>query len=747
MTRIFLTFGLLMAMLCLGKAQIVRITDSENHQPLQTVSISGENIQSEVLTDHQGKADISSLAQDSVIWIRMIGYKSLQSNLKQLKKWHFEVSLQKSVEQLKEVIVSSYQKEIRRFSSLHIEPIKIQKINETGALNLSNALTQIPGVSQLSTGPAISKPSIRGLYGNRVLVLFSGLRFDNQQWQDEHGMGLSNMGISRVEVIKGPLSILYGTEAIGGIINIIQEEPCECRNFQTDIQTWFHSNTLGGNLQWNYQVNKGKKWYALQLNAIAHSDYSDGNNNRVLNSRFKGYQLQTSMGFRKNKWRSDNHYYFSFDQFGFIFNDLNHFMQTDNRWAKKMNGPHHIVMLNLLSSNNLIQLPHSMLQINLGLQSNLRQEDEGNGELSLRMHLFTGQYAIKWNKQLSDQWYMVVSNNSSLENNTNFGFRKLVPDAWTAETSFSGYLKYQSDYFILEYGLGGGLRYINALPTDGVNSAEKDIAPFQQTRPFINVMLGSSIIPDDQWTLKFNVASGVRAPNLAELSVNGLHEGTYSYEIGNPDLKNEQNINGDLSLYFNSNYFHFSASGFYNYFKTYIYLQPTEEEWNSFPVYRFIQDEASIYGGEASTSVYPFSKSADWEIFASYSGLVGQLIGGDYLPYMPAQEIKPGIRFEHKFNPAFSVYATANTEFVLEQNLTNSMETSTPAYHLVNASAGLSLKRKSLQYTLNIAGNNLLNEAYYDHLSRLKYYNILNMGRDISVHLKIQFINNKNSKK
>src|SRR5207247_7776087 len=101
--------------------------------------------------------------------------------------------------------------------------ISVQKMRQAGALNIADALSKLPGISQLNTGPAISKPVIRGLYGNRVLAVLSGLKFDNQQWQDEHGLGLNDVGIDRVEVIKGPVALLYGSEAIDGILRMIDE--------------------------------------------------------------------------------------------------------------------------------------------------------------------------------------------------------------------------------------------------------------------------------------------------------------------------------------------------------------------------------------------------------------------------------------------------------------------------------------------------------------------------------------------
>src|SRR5207244_717200 len=146
---------------------------------------------------------------------------------------------------LKEVVVSGIRSSAANETSINIRSLSVQKMRQSGALNISDALSKLPGISQLNTGPAISKPVIRGLYGNRILAVLSGLKFNNQQWQDEHGLGLSDIGIDRVEIIKGPASLLYGSEAIGGILNIIEEKPSEPGKKTGDMNIGLFSNTYG----------------------------------------------------------------------------------------------------------------------------------------------------------------------------------------------------------------------------------------------------------------------------------------------------------------------------------------------------------------------------------------------------------------------------------------------------------------------------------------------------------------------
>lgn len=735
-----LSLWLLMMILVNGYSQVATVLDEHTMQPLQGVSISGGSPAKVVYTDEYGKAAISGFEKQDTLRISLFGYNEMAIRYTDLEKNNFKVRISATSLLLDEAVVSSYTEDVIRHTSLHIEPLQLQEIDEHGAFSLTDALAKMPGVDQLSTGPGVSKPVVRGLYGNRVLVLFSGLRFDNQQWQDEHGMGLSDIGIQKVEVIKGPLSLLYGTGAMGGVINIIEESAPEKGTSETDVKLTGYTNTGGLTLQGGTKVNRGNKWYRIRGAVTNHADYTDGNHERVLNSRFNGYYLKGSMGFTKANWHSVNHYSFSYNNFGFIFNDITHFMESDSRWSRQMSGPHHKVMLNILSSINKIQLKNSVLNLNVGVQSNYRAEDEGGDELSLQMHLLTTQYALKWNKRLSQHWSLVVANNSSYENNTNFGKRKIVPDANLAESALSVYLKNEYDHWIMEYGLGGGVKYIQTLETPSVNSAEKDIDPFEQLRPFYNGMVGVSYIPDSRLNVKANLATGVRAPNLAELSSNGLHEGIYTYEIGDPDMSNEQNINGDVGFYYSDNVIDFSVSGYYNHFNGYVYLEPTSEEWFGFPIYRFVQHDADIYGSEWTVGISPpFTKGV--RLAATYSQLVGKLDDGEYLPYMPAQKVKPEIRYDYSMKNGKSFYGFVSSDFVLTQDKINVEENETPAYTLLNAGFGFRFSSAKAGYSINLSGTNLLNEAYYDHMSRLKNFGLLNMGRNVVITLKVNFKN------
>lgn len=632
---------------------------------------------------------------------------------------------------LKGYTVTAFKEEPILKTSLNVKPLLIDSLTRFGNYNLTSLMAQCPGVSMLSTGVAIAKPVIRGLYGNRVLVLLSGLKFDNQQWQEEHGLGLPDLGLSKVELVKGPMSVLYGTEAIGGIINLIEEEKPEPGKKVYDLGFKFNTNTLGGMLQAGYKINYGKKWFRLRIGIENNADYSDGNNQRVLNSRFDAYYLKSTFGFRKQNWSSVNNFMSSFNRFGFIFNDVYNFVFPDDRWSRKLDvNPAHLVLLNILSSENKFELKNgSVLKLNVGFQSNERMENEGGGAISLNMHLMTFQYLLKWEKKISKINRIIISNLSSYEDNKNYGARKIIPNARMQESNVAIYL--ESDFrekLVLENGIGFGEKWLKTYFTPTVNSPEKDIHPFTKFSPYYNFFSGLSYLPSKHFNCKLNVATGVRVPNLAELSSNGLHEGIFTYEIGDPGMKNEQNLTFNLSGNIVFDQMEIWFSPFYNHFNNYVYLASTNEKWFGYDVFRYKQQDANQFGAEAGIEFKLFKAMTAGIV---YSGMRSKTADGNFTAYVPAQKVTPSLTYYFISKRTGRINLYTNADYCFRQDDLAENEKGTPSYWLWNMGINTAVITHGKIIDLSIAGTNLLNKAYYDHLSRFKNYDLLNIGRNI----------------
>ena len=636
---------------------------------------------------------------------------------------------------LQEITVSGIRESLVKETSLNISSISVDKMRENGSFNVADALAKLPGVSQMNTGVGISKPVIRGMYGSRVQAVLSGLRFDNQQWQDEHGLGLSDVGIDRIEIIKGPAALLYGSEAVGGILNILEEKPAAANTEEKDLNTRFFSNTYGLYIDYGFKkatIDRNKSFrFGLNTNA----DYTDGNNKRVLNSRFGGLYAKAGWGKNRNKWISQNHFSSSFDTFGFITDDNQNAKTLDGRQSRSMDGPHHLVFLNILGSQNTFSLKSSTIKFNAGFQSNLRLEDEGGSKISLSMLLSSVLYNFQWLKTVGNTTY-IIGNNSIFENNHNFGSRIIIPDANMFETGFAAFMKNNIGKIILESGVGTSIRNIHTVLTRGVNTPDREIQPFNKWQNALNGSFGITYNPLPVLNFKVNASSGFRSGNLAELSSNGLHEGTLRWEVGDPNMKIEQNFQVEGSINISHSFIGFGINLFNNAFKNYIYLAPTGKDYFGFQVFNYRQYAAVLRGGEATFTLNPIPQ-IHYE--SAFSTVVGHLSGGQYLPFIPADKWRNELRFTStpSVKKLQNYFLSASIDYYFKQNKAAQFETTTEAYYLINAGLGGQFVSKSKGIKWSVMCNNLLNKTYYDHLSRFKPYGIYNIGRNVAVNVHI----------
>lgn len=676
------------------------------------------------------------------IMYKLLGYQTSVTSL-QLNDTLVvhDVTMKPSFLQFPEIVVYGTNDAANDKTANTISQLDANEMRTSGALNLSDGIAKIPGVSQLTTGSGISKPVIRGLFGNRIQTVLYGLRFDNQQWQDEHGLGLSDVGIDRVEIIKGAASLLYGSEAMGGVINIIEEKSAPINTVKADLSTRFFSNTLGNGTDIGVKGARQKFNWRLRIGEDSHADYSDGNNTRILNSRFGGYYAKAGFGFNFRKWISQNNYMFTESNFGFLMDTVQLKDPPDDRMSRSFDRPHHTVYLNVFSSQNTFFLNRSKLKVNLGFQNNNRQEQEGGNKISLNMLLNSYITNIVWTKMLGEKIEFNIGTQDFYQTNTNLGARTIIPDATVMEGSAFTYIKSNLKHFVIEGGLRYDYRSVETYSTGTINTDPSGpgakITPFARSYNALNGSLGFAWFDTKNFNIRSNFSTGYRSGNLAELSSNGLHEGTYRFEIGNIDMKIEQNMCADLNIGFKSSWLNLSASAYYNRFLNYIYLAPSSSEYLGFQIFNYLQQDATIQGIELSSDIHSKKISfLNW--ITSYSYINGTLENGNYLPFIPAPKLNSDIKLSFRNSKKISEFAIKpGISYVFLHDRPGDFETKTPEYYLLNTSASVTIRTSKTNIQVSVSGNNLLNTAYYDHLSRFKYYGIYNIGRNVSLNFKI----------
>jgi iron complex outermembrane receptor protein len=702
------------------------ITDSKN-QPIKEVEISVSEIHTETTTDENGKYTLNNLpnGSNSVVF-SSVGYKTVTKTIKiEQKETVLNVALEEEIVHMDEVIVSTAFHKLQSQNVMKVEHESVKSMQQKGSATLIEGLATIPGVSQVSTGTSIGKPVIRGLSGNRVLVYSQGVRLENQQFGEEHGLGLNDAGVESVEVIKGPASLLYGSDALGGVLYFNPEKFAKAKTFQGDFSQKLFSNTLGSNSSLGLKTSTENWKYLIRGSYNTHSDYKVPDGNRVTNTRYNETDFKTGIGYGNSKFSSVLRYNFNQLDLGIPENGIGE--QTTN---KKPEFPKQGVFNHIVSLHNHFYLKNSSLDADIGYIANDRSEFEDSNVAVLRMKLKTVNYDLKYHLPKLGKIETIVGVQGMHQTNKNSGEEFLIPDAETDDFGVFGTANYEWKSNVIQAGLRFDNRNI-ASEQNGILGEEGYFETLDKTFNSFNSSLGYKTNLNERLTLRLNVASGFRAPNLAELTSNGVHEGSNRYEIGNSGLKNEQNVQTDLNLEYKNSHFEFFANGFYNHISNYIFISPNGTTINENDVFQYIQDNAKLYGGEFGLHFHPHP--LDWLHFeSSFETVIGQKQNGDYLPLIPANKWNNSLRTQFDIKKwVTNGFVTLNMQSTFGKNNVSGFETQTKDYTLVNFSFGGKIKFNKMFFDLNFNANNLFDKTYVSHLSRLKTDGISNIGRNI----------------
>lgn len=759
-----------------------KITDVKTGEPLAGASILLSDSRTGTTTDSTGYYILKNIPLGhTVLEISFSGYKTLVEHLDLTGNDHHDYALSPSIIINEGITVTA----VTGATSIRKSPIPVTKVNKTELLstastNIIDALTRQPGVSQLSTGPAISKPIIRGLGYNRLVVVNDGVRQEGQQWGDEHGIEIDENSVSRVEIVKGPASLIYGSDAMAGVINIITTSPAPNNSVRGTILSGYSTNnkqrslfgSIGGN-------SKGFNWNAWGDYKAA-ADYQNKYDGRVFNSKFKEHNFGGYVGYN-GAWGFSHFIVSSFNQkLGIVEGERDasgNFVKLlpggmeENPVESDFNSttpqiPYQDVQHVKFISDNSFKAGNGRVSLNLGWQRNQRREF-GNAddpqEQSLHFDLKTFNYSTAYHFDDRNGWNISVGASGMAQNNQNRGVETLIPQYHLFD--IGGFVYSQKT--IGKSTLSGGVRYDNRSLSSEQFFEGGDVKFEAIKRNFANVSgsAGLSYAATGNFLIKLNLARGFRAPSIPELASNGTHEGTNRYEYGNKNLGSETSWQGDLGIELNSDHVLFTANAFYNSINNFIFYSKlagvnggdslVEVDGDMIPAFQFSQRDANLYGGEVLVDIHPHPLDwLHWENTLSYvrGKFVTPVEGIRNVPFIPAARWISELRGEFlKNGKAFknlSLHFEVEHTFDQQKPFTAyDTETATPAYTLLNASVSTDItsKNKTL-FSIYLLGNNLTDAAYQNHLSRLKYaavnavtgrQGVFNTGRNFMVRLNI----------
>lgn len=714
---------------------------TDNHSEPLSALIYLPQLEIGTVADMNGTYTITDIPTGTyTVVYSMLGYSTISIKLDFIENKDVtkNIQLDESAVEMEEVIISTPFHKLQSDNVMRVERIGSNNLKDQGAVTLMEGITYIPGVSSITTGNGIGKPVIRGLSANRVLTYAQGVRLENQQFGDEHGLGINESGVESVEVIKGPASLLYGSDALGGVLYLNPEKFTKPGSFEADLLSTYSSNTLGSSTNFGIKTSSNTLKFLARGAYSSHSDYEAGDRLRVTNTRFNEADLKTGVRYQSSRYKSTVRYNYNRSNIG-IPEEIG--VQDT---VKELMSPYQEIDNHILSLENDIFFKNSSIHIKGGYLFNDRkefeEEEEGSSgpiEPELRLKLNTWNYDVKYNLPQIGKFETIAGFQGMFQKNKNFGEEQLIPDAEVKDFGVFATTHYHLNKVDVQAGLRLDSRSLDS-ESSGMITDDDYVSPIQKSFTSFNAALGAKVDLHANVKVRLNLASGFRAPNLSELTSNGIHEGTNRYEIGNPFLTNEQNFQTDFSFEFSNKHFELFANGYYNLISDYIYISPTGEIIGSTDVYEYLQEDASLYGGEIGFHLHPHP--IHWLHFESnFESVTGKIDNGGHLPLIPANSLQNTIRIEFENNGLLkdpNVFVRLKTTF--SQNNIYEFETSSSGYNIlsVGGSTSLTFNKFVLDFKVNVT--NLTNETYISHLSRLKTEEIPNMGRNINLSLGIK---------
>jgi len=760
---------MLLAAFCLSMAGTVAmaqtatltgtVTHDGNNEVLPGVTIYFPDLKTGTVTDEGGQYIIDGLPVATVtVQVTYVGHQTIVKDVDLRHTTSLDFVMKESNAMINEVVVTAFTGTSQlRSSSTPVNVVSKRQLHAIASTNIIDALAQQPGMSQLTTGGAISKPIIRGLGYNRVAVVSDGIRQEGQQWGDEHGIEVDADRVQSAEVLKGPASLMYGSDAMAGVLVLNNMPELAKDRFVANLSTQYQTN----NGLWDYSLNvAGNKtvlWDLRYSERMAHA-YKNRYDGHVTGSQFHQRALAGIVGVSR-KWGSStlslNYFHLTpsivegerDSSTGDLVVPWEGYHVKTYHKALPFQQIHHVKAV----IDNSIFVGNGRLKFILGFQHNQRQEfEEEPDEAELDFRLCTVNYDLRYVLGTGG-WKIATGANGMWQQSLNRGEEVLIPEYKLLDIGVFATATRQVE----KWSLSGGLRFDNR-HLHGM--AHEDIfTDFSRDLRGVTGSVGAVFHATDRLNFRMNASRGFRAPNMSELASNGVHEGSLRYELGDHNLKSEFSWQFDLGADYSSSVISAQASLFLNLIDNYIFMKRLADvETEGYQTYQYTSGNARLWGGEFTVDIHPV-EPLHFENSLGFvdARLLNQPLESRYLPCTPPLRWMSELRYDiiRDGHALTNTYAAINIDCNAKQNrylMEGESETATPAYCLLGASLGTMIKhRGKVVASITIIGDNLLDKAYQSHLSRLKYADVnavtgrmgvFNMGRNFTFKLDIPLV-------
>lgn len=671
---------------------------------------------------------------------------------------------------LGEVVVrgnSSKDRQMR--SALNTTNVDRRYVEENFSGSLMQSLAKLPGVKAMAVGSGESKPVIRGLGFNRILVAENGIKHESQQWGDDHGLETDQYAIDGVEVTKGPAALTYGSDAIGGVINL-RSDAVPQKHFSGRVNLFTRSNNESAGMAATVGGRNGRFWYKVAATLINYADYripADSiqyysyyiklHDRRLRNTAGRETDGSFQLGYEGEAWNTrfriadvNTRSGFFADAHGLEvrMSDIDY-----DRSSRDIDLPYHTVNHLFVSNHTEWHWRDGMLEGNMGWQNNRQREFSepvSHGympvppdalERSFDKHTFSIGMHLR---QMLGRHTLHAGVNAEYQRNRRGGWGFILPDF--EQLQFGVYV---SDRFVIDDNLilSVGVRYDYGIvhihsyqDWYKTPAAEGDSVYTERSanlhKAFHNftwaVGINRSI---GDFVLKANIGKSFRMPIAKELGMDGVNYNIFRYEKGNAGLKPETSYQMDAGVVYEHGAVTASLTPYLNYFPNYIYLNPTAGYQEGLQLYYYTQSRVLRWGFEASFScrlLRCLTLNAGGEYL--YARQLSGEKKGYSLPFSTPWSTCAELRYDLPAqNPSRGGFAAMEYVIVGKQDEVVPPEGPTPGHRLLNASVSKSFQagRNALRLTLRC--ENLLGTRYNDHTSHYRLIGVSEPGRNFSL--------------
>ncbi len=742
---------------------------NEAGQPLPAVTVILPDLEIGAFSDQEGRFRLENVPEGRhTIEFRFVGYRTIRSEVivSETGLKALEVSMQPEALLGEEVTVTGERDLAGELtgSSQSVLVLPLSDLEERRGQTVGETLESLPGVSTLTTGPAVSKPVLRGVHSARVLVLNAGITQEGQQWGGDHAPEIDPFSPARIEVLKGAAGVQYGAGAIGGVIRIEPPELPTRPGMGGRINTnLFTNNRQGagslllqgalrrlGGLQWRVQ---GSLRRAGDAHAPVHV---------IRNSGFDERDYSMALGYTSD--RVDTEAYFShFGTWIGIFKGAHIGNTTDLRrsiergdptivgsFTYEIDNPRQRVDHDLLSVRSLIRFEgKGNLELRYGQQYNRREEWDSHARsggvarpgFSQGLQTHSGD-AIFQHRNFGN-WYGKVGVSGMRQENKRFSTGFLIPDFLAYSAGVFALESWTKGKTTVETGLRYDYRWMEIYSNTGRRATEIVDGGIFTYRNMTGVLgLIYELTPD--MAVAANVGRAWRPPGVNELYSHGVHHGTAQFEIGDKELDTESSLNTDLTLRYQGNRGRGELGLFRSYYSNYISLLPADDLVltirGAFPKFTYVQSDAVIQGFDGYLE-YELAPYIDTHLSASF--VRGRNTEERQPLYqMPSTRFIAGLSF-HLPTGGRLLDAGVGLEgrFVLRQdNFPEGIDYADPpaGYNLFDLDLHAEIAVADQPVRVQFGIRNLFNQRYRDYLSRFRYF-IDNPGRNVTFGMSIPF--------